>query len=352
MIGLPRQSATKDKSMANFLRRPLGIALGALATASLGGCYYGDVNGYGSSYAGNDCVAQYGNDYYDADPYAYDDGYGYDCYDGGDYGAGFVNIGFGGGWYDNYYYPGSGLWLFDSYNNRYPLRGQYLNYWGGRRAWWKHHGGRGDGHWNGNRPGRGDGPRGDGRPGGRPGGWDGRDRDNDGPRGTRPPRPGTGAGNPPTTTNPIGPGRGNGRPGGGWGGPGRGDNDGPRGTRPPRPGAGNGNPAPPTGTGTVPIRPGRPDRGVGNTRPSRPDGNNGGGRPRQQWQGNPGGNTGGNGSMGMPPRSGGSAGTAPRPAPSQAAPPVRSAPPAASAPRPSPSTRVSPADRPNRVRED
>lgn len=345
MIGLPRQSATKDKSMANFLRRPLGIALGALATTSLGGCYYGDVNGYGSSYAGNDCVAQYGNDYYDADPYAYDDGYGYDCYDGGDYGAGFVNIGFGGGWYDNYYYPGSGLWLFDSYNNRYPLRGQYLNYWGGRRAWWKHHGGRGDGHWNGNRPGRGDGPRGDGRPGGRPGGWDGRDRDNDGPRGTRPPRPGTGAGNPPTTTNPIDPGRGNGRPGG-WGGPGRGDNDGPRGTRPPRPGASNGNPAPPTGT--VPIRPGRPDRGPGAGRPPQPDGNNGGGRPRQQWQGNPG----GNGSVGIPPRSGGGAGTAPRPAPSQAAPPVRSAPPAASAPRPSPSTRVSPADRPNRVRED
>ena len=70
-----------------------------------------------------------------------------------------MNIGFGGGWYDEYYYPGYGMWMFDNYRNRYPLRGQYLNYWGGRRAWWKHHGGRND--WKPGRPGgwhRGDRP--------------------------------------------------------------------------------------------------------------------------------------------------------------------------------------------------
>lgn len=344
MIGPRLRAVTKDKGMTIFLRRPLGIALGALATTSLGGCYYGDVNGYGPAYAGNDCAARYGDAYYDYDPYSYGDGYGYDCYDGGDYGAGFVNIGFGGGWYDNYYYPGYGLWLFDNYNNRYPLRGQYLNYWGGRRAWWKHHGkdrdwrprgngpGRGDGHWN-NGPGRGDGPHGDGRPGGgRPGGWDGHGRgDNDGPRGTRPPRPGNGSGTPPTTNpTPIDPGRGDGRPGGGrpggWGGPGRGDNDGPRGTRPPRPGAGGTNPVPPTST--TPVRPGRPDRGPGNPRPA------------QQWQ-----NHGG----------GGNSVVAPRPAPSQAAPPPRSAPPATrstpppqSRPAPAPRPRIEP---PSKVRE-
>jgi hypothetical protein len=345
--------------MANFLRRPLGIALGALATASLGGCYYGDVNGYGSSYAGNDCVSRYGDAYYDYDPYAYDDGYGYDCYDSGDYGAGFVNIGFGGGWYDNYYYPGYGLWLFDNYNNRYPLRGQYLNYWGGRRAWWKHHGGRGDGHWNGDgRPGRGDGNWNGGRPGrgdgqwnGRPGRGDGprgdRDRDNDqdGPRGTRPPRPD--AGGPSTGTTPIDPGRGDGRPGGwtrpggnngdgrpgNWTRPGGNDRDGPRGTRPPRPGAGSGS-APGTPVIT-PVRPGRPDRGPGAGRV-----------PRQEWQGNRGGSVGGTPRPYRP-----QAAPPVRSAP-QAAPPVRSAPPAASAPRPSPATRSSPADRPNRVRED
>ncbi|MBL8651622.1 MAG: hypothetical protein JNL35_14620 [Sphingopyxis sp.] len=341
--------------MANFLRRPLGIALGALATASLGGCYYGDVNGYGSGggYAGNDCVSRYGDAYYDYDPYAYDDGYGYDCYDGGDYGAGFVNIGFGGGWYDNYYYPGSGLWLFDSYNNRYPLRGQYLNYWGGRRAWWKHHGGRGDGHWNGN----GGGGRGDGRPGGRPGGWDGHDRDNDGPRGTRPPRHGAGSGNPlPTGATPVDPGRGDGRPGG-WTRPG-GNNDGPRGTRPPRPGAGNGtNPLPPTAT--TPVRPNRPDRIPGAGRPPRQDGNSGMSRPRQQWQG---GNPGGGSAEAPRPRPGGgyggngAAGAAPRPAPSRAAPPARPAPPPATRSAPPPPTRSAPpargpGDQRGRVRE-
>ena len=155
--------------MVKTVRRPLSIALGALATTMLGGCYYGDI--YGPSYAssGYACESRYGASYYDEyDPYAYDDGYGYDCYDGSDYGSGFVQIGFGGGWYDNYYYPGHGLWMYDSYRHRYPLQGQYLNYWGGRRAWWKHHSDRpGNGQWN--HSGRGDdGPRGTHPGGGRP----------------------------------------------------------------------------------------------------------------------------------------------------------------------------------------
>ncbi|MBJ7502498.1 MAG: hypothetical protein JHC57_22290, partial [Sphingopyxis sp.] len=194
--------------MAKSLKRPLSIAFGALATTMLGGCYYGDV--YGASYAsGGDCAARYGDAYYDYDGYAYDDGYGYDCYDGADYGSGFAQIGFGGGWYDDYYYPGYGMWMFDNYRNRYPLRGQYLNYWGGRRAWWKHHGGRKD--WKPGRPGgwnsgdHDDRP-GDGRPG-RPGGWHRGDRDNDGPRGTRPGRGDDATGTPPATGTPGRPGR-------------------------------------------------------------------------------------------------------------------------------------------------
>lgn len=236
--------------MAKAFRRSLPIALGALATTTLGGCYYGDVSG--TSYAsGGDCVSRYGADYYEYDPYAYDDGYGYDCYDPSDYGGGFVQIGFGGGWYDNYYYPGYGLWMFDSYRNRYPLRGPYLNYWGGRRAWWQHHRDRPDGgNWN--RPGRGDGDGRPGRPGG--GGWNGRPGD------------GTNDGRPD-------------RPGGGWGGrPGGGQGDGQHGTRPPRLGTGNGDAgAPPTTTD-----PGRPDRGPGAGRPQRPPQSDGGYvRPRQ-----------------------------------------------------------------------
>uniref|UniRef100_UPI0035B05C95 hypothetical protein n=1 Tax=Sphingopyxis sp. TaxID=1908224 RepID=UPI0035B05C95 len=210
--------------MPKAFGKSLPIALAALATTTLGGCYYGDV--YGSSYAGGDCATRYGADYYDGDGYAYDDGYGYDCYDSADYSGGFAQIGFGGGWYDNYYYPGYGMWLFDSYHNRYPLRGQYLNYWGGRRAWWKHHGGD---HGNWNRPGHGK-PDGNGKPD-RPGGWQGRPDHGDGQHGTRPGRwrdrinPGT----PPTTSNPVRPDRpGAGRP---W-------------RDRPTPGAGTVNPAP------------------------------------------------------------------------------------------------------------
>ncbi|MCW0196630.1 hypothetical protein [Sphingopyxis sp.] len=199
--------------MPQNLRRSLSIALGALATTTLGGCYYGDV--YGSSYAsGGDCASRYGSDYYDSDGYAYDDGYGYDCYDAADYSGGFAQIGFGGGWYDDYYYPGYGMWLFDSYRNRYPLRGQYLNYWGGRRAWWKHHKDRPNGgNWT-PRPGQGSH---DGKPG-RPSGWNHGDRDGSHgrpPAGTKPGTP------PPTAVNPNRPDRGPGaarpyqpRPGG------------------------------------------------------------------------------------------------------------------------------------------
>lgn len=154
--------------MSRNIRRPLSLALGALATTALGGCYYGDVGGASYASSAYACETRYGAGYYDSyDPYAYDDGYGYDCYDGTDYGGGFVQIGFGGGWYDDYYYPGYGTWMYDNYRNRYPLRGQYLNYWGGRRAWWMH---RQD------------------RPGGGKQNWKGRD-------------------NPPVTTNPVPPGR-------------------------------------------------------------------------------------------------------------------------------------------------
>ncbi|NJS15820.1 MAG: hypothetical protein HC788_16115, partial [Sphingopyxis sp.] len=139
------------------------LSIAALASLSLGGCYYGDVNG--GSYASADCSSRYGDGYWTNDPYAYDDGYyGYDCYDAADYHSGFVQIGFGGGWYHDLYYPGHGLFLFDRYGRRHSMGPDYLTYWGGRRAWWKHHGRRGhhgdhyrgrDGHPDGRRPGRG-----------------------------------------------------------------------------------------------------------------------------------------------------------------------------------------------------
>ena len=225
--------------MFRNIRRPLSLALGALATTALGGCTYGDVNSASYASSAYACETRYGSGYYDSyDPYAYDDGYGYGCYDGADYGRGFIQIGFGGGWYDDYYYPGYGMWMYDNYRNRYPLRGQYLNYWGGRRAWWMHRQDRpgtgddgGKRNWKGRddstarppvttapvQPGRTPGavrPRppatGEatpGRPGAgdgniRPGGWNRGDRD-----GTRPERrPDANAATPPATGNPRAPG--------------------------------------------------------------------------------------------------------------------------------------------------
>lgn len=311
--------------MAKAFRRSLSIALGALATATLGGCYYGDV--YGTSYAsGGDCASRYGADYYDYDGYAYDDGYGYDCYDGADYGAGFVNIGFGGGWYDNYYYPGYGLWLFDSYNNRYPLRGSYLNYWGGRRAWWKYHGERGDGNWG--HPDRGDH---DGRPGrgdgdGRPGGWDGRPGHGDGQHGTRP-LPGTGNGSPPTSGNPVQPPRG---PGAG------------RPQRPPQTDGDSGYSRPPRAPRNIPAtEPGE----VFTAPPPAAQ------RPPRNWT-PPSGSAPRGPEVARPPRQAPTAGQpggyrpAPTPQATSPAPAARSAPPAVqSAPEP----RATPRERPSRV---
>jgi hypothetical protein len=168
------------------------LSVAALASLTLGGCYYGDVYG-SSSYATYDCAGRYGDEYWSNDPYAYDDGYyGYDCYDAADYHAGFAQIGFGGGWHQNLYYPGYGLFLFDRYGRRHSMSHDYLTYWGGRRAWHKHHGGkrdhdRGDGYQGVRRPGRGYQNIGDSdnAPTPRHGGWTSGDG-SESPRGRRP----------------------------------------------------------------------------------------------------------------------------------------------------------------------
>lgn len=147
--------------MAFISRQTLRLSALGLATTMFGGCTYADVNSSSYAYADADCSARYGDAYYEGDPYAYEDGYGYDCYDGADYSNGFVQIGFGGGWYDNLYYPGYGLYVFDNGGSRYTMRNNHRNYWGGRRAWWRHHGRDRDDH-------RGDGRRGRGDSGNRP----------------------------------------------------------------------------------------------------------------------------------------------------------------------------------------
>ncbi len=124
------------------------LRIAALATAgiALSGCTY-DMglgyasDGYGYGYGG-------GSGYYDCDPYSPFDNY-YDC----DNGYGFSNIGYGGGWYDNYWYPGHGFYLFDNYGRRHNMRDNHRRYWGERRhSWYRENRGRHDG--NGRRGGR------------------------------------------------------------------------------------------------------------------------------------------------------------------------------------------------------
>lgn len=99
------------------------LAAGALA---LGGCAYGDLGmglGYGSPYYGSG----YGSPYY---------GYGYSSPYYGSYGYGGYGSYYGGyggympyGWYDDYYYPGSGYYVYDSYRQPHIWTNTQQRYW-------------------------------------------------------------------------------------------------------------------------------------------------------------------------------------------------------------------------------
>lgn len=96
------------------------IAAGALA---LGGCAYGDIGmglGYGGGYGNYGYGGGYGS-YYGAgygSPYGYGAGYGY--------GSPYY------GWYDDYYYPGTGYYVYDSYRRPYAMSTTQRTYWSKR----------------------------------------------------------------------------------------------------------------------------------------------------------------------------------------------------------------------------
>lgn len=112
-------------------------ALGA-ATMGLSACYYDA--GVGLGYY--DDGYSYYDDGYGCDPYSPFDSY-YDC----DYRGGFHNIGYAGGWYQDYWYPGYGFYIFDRGGRRFNMRDDHRRYWAGRRhEWYRDHHGRRDGH--------------------------------------------------------------------------------------------------------------------------------------------------------------------------------------------------------------
>ena len=97
------------------MRARLAILLAG--SVALGGCAYGfgDYGSYGGLSVG--IGSSYGG--YGGYPYG---GYGY-----GSYGMPYY------GWYDNYYYPGSGVYVYDSYRRPHIWSDRQQRYWTDRR---------------------------------------------------------------------------------------------------------------------------------------------------------------------------------------------------------------------------
>jgi hypothetical protein len=118
------------------------IGLIAASSIALGGCAYGDL-GFGLGY-GSDYGYGYGSPYYGGygygSPYGgyyggYGSGYGYSSpY----FGYGYSSSRYGGfgspyfGWYDNYYYPGSGYYVYDNYRRPHRWSDRQRGYWTNR----------------------------------------------------------------------------------------------------------------------------------------------------------------------------------------------------------------------------
>ena len=90
------------------------ISLLAAGALSLGGC--ADYYGYGGGYYG---------DYGYSGPYV---GLGYSSY----YSPYYGGYGYGApyyGWYDDFYYPGSGIYVYDSYRRPHVMTTTQRAYW-------------------------------------------------------------------------------------------------------------------------------------------------------------------------------------------------------------------------------
>ena len=108
-----------------------GVTLGGCAYG-LGDPYggYGGVNvGYGNGYYGSGYGSPYGYGGYGyGSPYGYA---GYGNYGGYGYGSPYGYGGYGDpfGWYGNYYYPGSGIYVYDRDRHRRVMTASERTFW-------------------------------------------------------------------------------------------------------------------------------------------------------------------------------------------------------------------------------
>jgi len=107
--------------------------LAAVSGLALSGCAYGFDDGYGG-YGGLNVGYGYNSGYgygYGYDPY----GYGYY---GSPYGYGYGDYGYSPfGWYNGFYYPGSGIYVYDSYRRRHAWNDTQRRYWQDRTSHWR-----------------------------------------------------------------------------------------------------------------------------------------------------------------------------------------------------------------------
>ena len=114
------------------------ISLVAASAMALGGCAYDGLGlgmGYGDGYGPYGYSGYgYGSPYYGGSYYG---GYGSPYYGSGlSYGLSYGNY-YGGlgspyGWYDDYYYPGTGYYVYDSYRRPHAMTTTQRTYWSSR----------------------------------------------------------------------------------------------------------------------------------------------------------------------------------------------------------------------------
>lgn len=128
---LTRFAFIENSGLPALGRRAARIAAITLGAASLSACAYGvgDYGGYGGVSVGVGSGGYAGG----YDPYC--DGYSaWDSFYGCDAGYGFGQIGFGGGYWDNFYYPGYGTWVYDRPGGRrFAMQDRHRQYWGQQR---------------------------------------------------------------------------------------------------------------------------------------------------------------------------------------------------------------------------